>query len=142
MIQKTTCNPVGQFFKNPFHSLQLQRLPVRERETLQPWDAADSYLLQYLEESPPEGRILICNDNFGALSLALSEFKPTLYSDSWLAHQSTRHNANLNNMDPERLHYLPATKKPEGKYDLVLLKIPKKSQLVGRAAVENTPMLS
>ena len=54
--------------------LQLQRLPYHKNDTLQAWDAADSYLLQHLvqQDIPPlDSHIVIINDGFGALALGL-----------------------------------------------------------------------
>jgi 16S rRNA (guanine1207-N2)-methyltransferase len=48
-----------QQFNTPFQSLTLQRLPLKNRETLRAWDAADEYLLEHLGETGVTGRILI-----------------------------------------------------------------------------------
>ncbi len=77
--------PQGQF--------KLQRLPKRKNEILRAWDAADEYLLQYVFESISEedvSNLLILNDSFGALAVALHRFTPTVISDSYLAQQATR----------------------------------------------------
>ena len=57
----------------------LQRLPARKRELLRAWDAADEYILKHLQDNalPEVGdRILIINDSFGALTVALHHFSP------------------------------------------------------------------
>jgi len=62
---------------------------------LRAWDAADEYLLDTLAEEPklPEGaRVLILNDSFGALAVALSAYRPYALSDSYLSQQATRLN--------------------------------------------------
>ena len=71
--------PQGQF--------QLQRLPLRQPELLRAWDAADEYLLQHVAEQriPEHARLLIVNDGFGALALALAAWQPIAISDSWLS---------------------------------------------------------
>lgn len=112
----------------PGHVIQLQRLPLRSRETLRPWDAADAYILsQCHEQGLLQGapRILIVNDSFGALGTALSAFKPDSWGDSLVAHQSLVHNLELNNLDGSAVPFIPADVQPEGLYDLVLLKMPK-----------------
>ena len=51
-------------------TLILHRFPqMREESPLQAWDAADEYLLQ---QTLPEGPILVFNDSFGALTCALN----------------------------------------------------------------------
>ena len=54
---------------------ELNRLPKRPVELLRAWDAADEYLLNTLAEDlkpPADARIVIFNDSFGALAVALS----------------------------------------------------------------------
>ncbi|MET4820906.1 hypothetical protein [Endozoicomonas lisbonensis] len=61
---------VDPHFNSPFHTLSLQRIPLRRRETLQAWDAADEYLLNHFftefarQKSAPDQNVLVCNDNF------------------------------------------------------------------------------
>ncbi|TXL09352.1 hypothetical protein BMR09_00970 [Methylococcaceae bacterium CS3] len=62
---------LGQFF--------VQRFPLEKDEKLRAWDAADEYLLNdvapklKLVENP---RVLIINDSFGALAVALHTLNP------------------------------------------------------------------
>ncbi len=114
-----------QQLNTPFQSLPLQRLPLRNRETLQAWDAADEYLLEHLGETGVSGRVLILNDSFGALTLNLATYNPVLYSDSWLAHQSAIHNAEHNGIAPDSFQCLASTEPLEGTFDLVLIRFPK-----------------
>ena len=58
---------------------ELNRLPKRPLELLRAWDAADEYLLNTLtDELKPlnNTRLLIFNDSFGALAVALHECRP------------------------------------------------------------------
>ncbi|ELY6246446.1 23S rRNA (guanine(1835)-N(2))-methyltransferase RlmG [Cronobacter universalis] len=110
-------------------TLTLQRFPPMPEETpLQAWDAADEYLLQQVEQ--PSGPVLIFNDSFGALACALADVRPVSVNDSFIAHQATRHNLRLNDIDEslvtmqDSLSPLPAA--PE----LVLMKIPKQLALL------------
>lgn len=114
-----------QPFNTPFQSLTLQRLPLKNRETLRAWDAADEYLLEHLGETGVTGRILILNDSFGALALNLATSKPVLYSDSWIAHQSVVHNARLNDISPDSIQQLASTEPLQGLFDEVLIRFPK-----------------
>ena len=120
-----SCPLKMQQFNTPFQSLTLQRLPLRNRETLRAWDAADEYLLEHLRETGVAGRILILNDSFGALTLNLVTHKPVLYSDSWLAHQSAIHNAPLNGITTDDVQCLASTEPLQGTFDLVLIRFPK-----------------
>ena len=72
---------------------QLQRFPLQSNQLLRAWDAADEYLLNVLSERfslNETSRILIVNDSFGALAVALSHYKPQALSDSYCSQLSTR----------------------------------------------------
>ena len=68
----------------PQGEFRLTRRPLRRRETLRAWDAADEYLLNYCAENglTTENSILIVNDQFGALATALHVCSPQLKSRS------------------------------------------------------------
>lgn len=112
----------------PQGEFTLHRYPRRNKETLRAWDAADEYLLQQLADENLPGekhKLLIINDSFGALSTALADHAPTLWSDSYLAHQGTRANLQANGKLPQAVTLLESVKDPENVYDLVLIKVPK-----------------
>jgi 23S rRNA (guanine1835-N2)-methyltransferase len=107
---------------------ELNRLPKRPRELLRAWDAADEYLLDTLAEQSglPEGaRVLIVNDSFGALAVALNAYRPYALSDSYLSQQATRLNLAANNLPEHSVSLLSSLEMPEGAFDLVLIKVPK-----------------
>ena len=56
----------------------LARHPQRPKETFRAWDAADEYALRHLaaEDVDLSGPVVILNDTFGALSVALAEHQP------------------------------------------------------------------
>lgn len=110
-------------------SLTLFRYPQLSNETLQAWDAGDEYLIHHLEAQPvPDGqRILILNDNFGALSCWLSEkHQVTMMSDSFIAHQGTEKNLRLNQCSPVTM--LTTMDPIPEQLDLVLMQIPKNNR--------------
>ena len=111
--------PQGQF--------QLSRFPIRPKDSLRAWDAADEYLLNYLndENIALKGNILIINDTFGALSTALATHKPTTLSDSYLAEQGIKQNLQHNHLAPDSVHFINSLQTPSTTLDLVLIKIPK-----------------
>ena len=89
-------------FQSPFGPFQLQRYPVRNKETLRAWDSADEYVLQHLEESEllhEDTSLLIINDGFGGLSIPLNKFQPVVISDSYLSMQAISLNARNNDID-------------------------------------------
>lgn len=117
----------------PFAKLTLRRLPYRKNETLRAWDAADELLLSHIAENTDllgmdsnntMPRILIVNDNFGALACSLSRFSPSSWSDSFLAHQATQCNTEYNHLATVP-SCIASIDTPAQQYDFVLLKIPK-----------------
>ncbi len=132
-------------FNPPFGSYQLQRMPPRPRETLRAWDAADEYLLTHLDGTgapPMSSRVLILNDAFGALSLALHEYRPWSASDSALAQAATRKNAQANDIPHENLRLLTSLEMPDAPLDLVLIKAPKTLALLEYQLHRLRPLLS
>ncbi len=111
--------------------LYLRRFPLREKEPLRAWDAADEHLLKILDESQDVApgksgdRVLIFNDSFGALAVALNELRPQVWSDSFLAGLGLAHNLEANGLPVESVPFVAADRTPDGPFDLVLMKLPK-----------------
>lgn len=115
-------------FETPQGRLTLQRLPRRTRELLRAWDAADEYLLSHLAESVEltgASRVLIANDAFGALAVALHACHPLAASDSWLSQTATRLNLVENGLPEDSVQLFNSLEVPQGPFDLVLIKVPK-----------------
>jgi 23S rRNA (guanine1835-N2)-methyltransferase len=124
---------------------ELNRLPKRPRELLRAWDAADEYLLDTLAEQPEllnGARILIVNDSFGALAVALSAYRPYALSDSYLSQQATRLNLAANNLPEHSVSLLSSLDMPEGVFDLVLIKVPKTLALLEDELIRLRPHLT
>lgn len=127
---------------------QLQRWPVIKKEHLRAWDAADEYLLKYLTELKlNKPRTLIVNDQFGALSTCLNHLAPVNWNDSYISHASAGHNIALNKL-PCLFTALPMTDIPEGKFGLIIVKVPKSNalleyqlKLLGRLANKDTVII-
>jgi len=115
-----------------FGSFELHRFPVRKKETFRAWDAADEYVLQYLEENEllHEGMsLLIVNDSFGALSVPLSHFTPVVMTDSYLSMQAISSNLKSNDLDYDSVTIINSLHAPDSVLqktaDVVLIKIPR-----------------
>ena len=120
---KTLLVPQGEF--------ELRRNPPDPR--MQAWDAADEFLLSHLDELQllsRNCRVLILNDSFGALGVALAVHQVFSWNDSCLAQQALRDNLLLNGYSADQvkinsgidLHGVPV--------DCVLLKLPKTLSLL------------
>ena len=119
-------------------TLTLQRFPPMPEETpLQAWEAADEYLLQQVEQ--PSGPVLIFNDSFGALACALAEVRPVSVNDSFIAHQATRHNLRLNDIDDSLVTMQDSLSPLPDAPELVLMKIPKQLALLEQQLRAGTP---
>lgn len=116
-------------FTSPFGTYDLQRFPPDHHPSLRAWDAADEYLLQHFKELQRSGgdkpRLLIVEDGFGALTLALQAYQPTVISDSFLAHEAIRRNAAAHATPAGSFTLCSPLQRLEGAYDVVLLKTPK-----------------
>ncbi len=131
------CVPQGEF--------TLKRLPSRKRELLRAWDAADEYLLNYLAEEhvvSSATRLLIVNDSFGALAVALNAFQPYALSDSYLSHAATQMNLVENGLSANSVHLLNSLEQPSGSFDLVLIKVPKTLALLEDELIRIRPCIT
>ncbi len=97
---------------------KLKRYP--HNDLLKAWDAADELALEELDniQDLKHKKILILNDSFGFLSIALKDYQVTTYTDSYVSYKGM----NLNGEGLNIVHDLEAIK---DEYDIVLFKIPK-----------------
>lgn len=124
---------------------KLHRLPKRPLELLRAWDAADEYLLNYLAEDlkpSADTRILIFNDTFGALAVALNSFRPQAVSDSYLSQQATRLNLAENGLPDHSVKLINSLEALEGVFDLILIKAPKTLALLEDELIRLHPHLT
>ena len=107
---------------------KLQRFPIEKNQKLRAWDAADEYLLNDIApkldliENP---QVLIINDSFGALAVALHAFNPCSISDSFISLTSTAENLALNKLPANSTALFTSLELPAGKFDFILIKAPK-----------------
>ncbi len=123
--------PSNTLMLTPWGELELQRIPPNPQ--LQAWDAADMYLLNQIDKLQilfRDCRILVMNDSFGALSVALAEYRPTMVSDSFLAEVAMRRNLQLNGYEPGQVGFSSGIELPGQIYNLILIKIPKSLALL------------
>ena len=122
----------------PQGDFDLIRYPPTRDPNLRAWDAADELLLYHLDEAMrerPISTVLIVNDAFGAITVAVSAASKSqdaaqvrFVSDSHVAMIATRQNLDRNSLDPIQDVHIDGA-------DAVLIKIPKtlallKAQLV------------
>lgn len=135
---------VEQLLEVPQGQFVLRRLPERPRELLQAWDAADEYLLAHVDAAKPadNASILVVNDTFGALAVALSRYQLQAWSDSFLSQQATRLNLQANQVPVEQVKLVNSLAMPAAPFDWVLIKAPKTLALLEYQLLQLRPYLS
>lgn len=135
-----------EILKVPQGEFRLSRYPVRKKEQLRAWDAADEYLLNYLNDEygdiAQKENILIVNDSFGALAAALSNYNVTVWTDSLLAQEGLLQNFAYNELSTENVRIKNSIETPEGKYNFVVIKIPKSLALLEDQLIRIKPFVS
>ena len=119
-------------FQTSFGPYRLQRFPVRKKETLRAWDAADEYILDYLSKNEllhSGVSLLILNDHFGGLSIPLNQYQPVVMTDSYLSTQGISLNLKNNDIDYDAVTIINSLDAPDSVLqktaDIVLIKVPK-----------------
>lgn len=113
----------------PGGSLTLSR-PGTDDPSHRAWSAADELLLQEAFnrlETGSDSRILVVDDQYGALTLGLSQFSPDVVADNAQLGAALTLNASQNPSSsvPPQIHSW--LQPPAGTYDLVVLKIPRET---------------
>lgn len=113
----------------PGGRLTLKR-PGTDDPSLRAWSAADELLLQEAFEHlaiEPGSRVLVVDDQYGALTLALSSYSPDVVADGAQLPSALALNASLNPdfTSPEQV--FSWLQPPVDTYDLILLKIPRET---------------
>lgn len=111
----------------------LSRYPLRKNDPLRAWDAADEYILQHVFDNnilASGKRILIVNDNFGALTVPLSNYSTDTLTDSYIAKFSIQKNHQHNSENTHDISFIYSTEKLKVNYDIVIIKVPKNQALL------------
>ncbi|WP_372881102.1 methyltransferase [Psychromonas sp.] len=112
-------------------NLVLHRHPRIKNETLQAWDSADEYLINYFYENElhkqlaENEQILLLNDGFGALACYFQNFQRTVVSDSYLSINSIKLNMQRNRCSEENVLLQDSLQPFPENTKIVLIKIPK-----------------
>ncbi|MBL4911425.1 MAG: methyltransferase [Alteromonadaceae bacterium] len=120
------------------NQLSLSRFPVdKNNPTLQAWDAADEYLINYLYENNLLNKnitALIFNDSFGALALSCAQQQVFSVNDSYVSQQGLQHNLQVNEqqiaLTTSSLTLLNSLDELPKDIDIILYKIPKSKSLL------------
>lgn len=114
--------------------LSLLRYPRKAQDKLQAWEAADEYLINELAtlELDTSAQVLILNDGFGALTLALHQYRPYSLSDSRISELACAANAHDNQLPEswQKLSSLATWPAGDDAPDVVLIKLPKNNAML------------
>lgn len=110
--------------------LELFRYPTQQASNLQAWDAADEHLIKHLIETQQTAvPTAILNDNFGALTCALTAQNPqwpiTLETDAKTSLLGCQHNLQHNQLSPTSLSIINSRQTFNNNTQLLLMKVPK-----------------
>lgn len=115
-------------------NLFLERFPASQvNRSLQAWDAGDEYLVNYVEQHQlikAENKLLIMNDDFGALAVNYLEQHVFSVTDSYISELGLRNNFEQNNLDMANLTQLSSLDALPQDIDVILYKIPKNKTLL------------
>lgn len=116
-------------FSHSKGSFQIDRYPETNLSSLKPWNAADEYLLAYIEENNLQNPLTIVNDRFGFLALALQQLKPTLIIDYKSQEKAIHRNLNRNGVKPDNYSFETILSENITEQQVALLKVPKSLEL-------------
>lgn len=129
--------------------LMLNRYPKQHQHvSLQAWDSADEYLIQHVAQLslPESAHIVILNDDFGALTCALSKYAITWQSDSWIAQKACIENLKENQTDDSNIQFIHSlislTDLKAPKPDLIIIKLPRAHALLEYQLAQIQPLSS
>ncbi len=90
-------------FSHAGRSFNLIRYPANhQHKSLQAWDSADELIMSHCDDTLQQDvRLMIFNDDFGALGCWYAHNQPVWISDSWIAHCSLEENLNANGLTCE-----------------------------------------
>jgi len=131
---------ISPFFANE-QQISLNRFPLAQvNRSLQAWDSADEYLLNYIESNQlitNDSRVIIFNDAFGALTTHFCSAASILknisvynINDSFISSQGIAHNIKENNLDDKNISQLNCLDVLPENIDVILFKIPKNKSLL------------
>lgn len=121
----------SHLFSVPQGEFELQRNPADEN--LLAWNAADEFLLTRLHELSVLGRdsrILLINDRFGALAVALADHPLYSWCDSYLSQQALSTNLTLNGLQQDCVTINQDHRFPQQRFDCVVMKLPKSNAML------------
>lgn len=123
----------------PWGVIELIRPHTPRASPLRAWSAADEFVLRHLVEEATApaaaigqlGRVLVLNDECGAIVVPLAAAKPTLWVDSALSRYAISENLRRNALSElAAAQVMHGDQVPQGTYDTVIVRVPKSTELL------------
>lgn len=133
---------------SPFGDVELLPLHHHSHSPLRAWNAADELLLQHVAQQglPATARILVVNDQSGALAVSLQRWLAShgqvqSWNDQLTSQRALQQNLARNGLSEDAVRFIPVTQPLDGHYDAVLLQLPKTLSLLEHQLLNLRPHL-
>lgn len=111
-------------------SYTINRFPTSSNKSLRPWNSADEFTLQYIDENSINTKnIYLYNDRFGFFANVLHSLNPISVVDYKSQERAIIRNQKLNNLEYDFNKFLTPLQPAKNKIDLAIVRIPKSTDL-------------
>ncbi len=111
-------------------SFEIVRYPLSDNKSLKAWNAADEYILKYIDENSFDiTNAIVYNDRFGFISSFLSELSLKIIIDSKSQEKAISSNFSLNKLDLSKSELYTPLSKLNSPVQSCIIKIPKSMDL-------------
>ncbi len=131
-------------------NLKLQRYPYIKNDKFQAWDSADEYIVNHIGENYHDlNKVLIIEDDFGAIGLSISAKEIYFVNDSILSTKGINNNLRINQRDTANFHFISPFASFPKDIDLIIIKLPKINKYLefllnklNKVYSSNTPLIA
>ena len=118
-----------EIYSNNNSSFKIDRYPTTSLSSLKPWNAADEYIIAFIEENKLQSPAIIINDRFGFLPLALQHLNPTIIIDYKSQEKAVCTNLETNNIAVNNYSFSTILSTDTSNFNLGIVKVPKSMEL-------------
>jgi len=118
-----------EIYSNNNSSFKIDRYPTTSLSSLKPWNAADEYIVSFIEENKLQSSPVIINDRFGFLPLALQHLNPTMIIDYKSQEKAVYANLETNNIAINSYTFSTILSTAHSNFNLGIVKVPKSMEL-------------
>jgi len=115
--------------QTPRGTVNIRRPHTSDSSPLRGWSAADQLILDHLGKDDL-GSVLVVNDEFGALAVALADVQVTTWGDSVFSRTAVLQNLDLNGLGSDNITLVAGDSQPRGHFDTIVIRLPKTTALL------------